>query len=40
MSSYVMAKVDESGIRPVEELENMYQVCYLPCPIFFIMWII
>lgn len=26
VSSYVMAKVDESGIRPVEELENMYQM--------------
>ncbi|XP_049392138.1 midasin isoform X1 [Solanum stenotomum] len=26
MSSYVMAKVDENGIRPVEQLEEMYQM--------------
>lgn len=40
MSSFVMAKVDENGIRPVEQLEEMYQVCLLPSPIFFIVWII
>ncbi|XP_059279886.1 midasin isoform X2 [Lycium ferocissimum] len=26
MSSYVMAKVDENGVRPVEQLEEMYQM--------------
>lgn len=28
MSSYIMAKVDENGVRPVEQLEEMYQVCF------------
>nr|XP_009757416.1 PREDICTED: midasin [Nicotiana sylvestris] len=26
MSSYIMAKVDENGVRPVEQLEEMYQM--------------